>query len=171
MNRSSGQGHGRHQQKLRLGSCNLVDQIQQVPAAAPRSSPPSQRGPLSHTLCIRYGRRSFHLQKSTCSSCGYPAARIRKSKLRSMFLMCNERSTVGWAMDGTSIGDEQDGANKPRRRSSICSSSCSWRNKSESLLLLCCPGVTIHSSRGVAEPLLRLQPPSGELLPVPSSLM
>uniref|UniRef100_A0A453PWX6 60S ribosomal protein L37 n=1 Tax=Aegilops tauschii subsp. strangulata TaxID=200361 RepID=A0A453PWX6_AEGTS len=56
---------------------------------APRSSPPSQRGPLSHTLCIRYGRRSFHLQKSTCSSCGYPAARIRKSKLRSMFLMCN----------------------------------------------------------------------------------
>uniref|UniRef100_A0A453PWJ2 60S ribosomal protein L37 n=1 Tax=Aegilops tauschii subsp. strangulata TaxID=200361 RepID=A0A453PWJ2_AEGTS len=59
---------------------------------APRSSPPSQRGPLSHTLCIRYGRRSFHLQKSTCSSCGYPAARIRKSKLRSMFLMCNEFS-------------------------------------------------------------------------------
>ncbi|CAD6252202.1 unnamed protein product [Miscanthus lutarioriparius] len=32
----------------------------------------------THTLCIRCGRRSFHLQKSTCSSCGYPAARIRK---------------------------------------------------------------------------------------------
>ncbi|XP_073356475.1 uncharacterized protein [Aegilops tauschii subsp. strangulata] len=64
-------------------------------------------------------------------------------------------------LDGTSIGDEQDGANKPRRRrSSIRSSSCSWRNNSESLLLLCCPGVAIHSSRGVAEPLLRLQPPS-----------
>uniref|UniRef100_A0A453EGK2 60S ribosomal protein L37 n=1 Tax=Aegilops tauschii subsp. strangulata TaxID=200361 RepID=A0A453EGK2_AEGTS len=45
---------------------------------APRSSPPSQRGPLSHMLCIRYGRRSFHLQKITCSSCGYPVARIRK---------------------------------------------------------------------------------------------
>ncbi|EMS59543.1 60S ribosomal protein L37 [Triticum urartu] len=29
-------------------------------------------------FCIRCGRRSFHLQKSTCSSCGYPAARIRK---------------------------------------------------------------------------------------------
>ncbi|XP_028548960.1 60S ribosomal protein L37-1 [Dendrobium catenatum] len=32
----------------------------------------------THTLCVRCGRRSFHLQKSTCSSCGYPAARIRK---------------------------------------------------------------------------------------------
>lgn len=32
----------------------------------------------SHTLCRRCGRRSFHIQKSTCSSCGYPAAKIRK---------------------------------------------------------------------------------------------
>ncbi|KAI4978344.1 hypothetical protein ZWY2020_014898 [Hordeum vulgare] len=32
----------------------------------------------THMLCIRYGRRSFHLQKSTCSSCVYPASRIRK---------------------------------------------------------------------------------------------
>lgn len=31
----------------------------------------------SHTLCRRCGRRSFHIQKKTCSSCGYPAARIR----------------------------------------------------------------------------------------------
>ncbi|KAI4975041.1 hypothetical protein ZWY2020_048648, partial [Hordeum vulgare] len=42
-----------------------------------------------HTLCIRCGRRSFHLQKSTCSSCGYPAARIRN-------LSCS-RSRVGTA--------------------------------------------------------------------------
>ncbi|TGZ84326.1 60S ribosomal protein L37 [Ascodesmis nigricans] len=32
----------------------------------------------SHTLCRRCGRRSFHIQKSTCSSCGYPAAKVRK---------------------------------------------------------------------------------------------
>ncbi|KAK9845344.1 hypothetical protein WJX81_003929 [Elliptochloris bilobata] len=32
----------------------------------------------THTLCRRCGRRSFHIQKSTCSSCGYPAATIRK---------------------------------------------------------------------------------------------
>mmetsp|Transcript_29904 Transcript_29904/g.53539 ORF Transcript_29904/g.53539 Transcript_29904/m.53539 type:complete len:97 (-) Transcript_29904:150-440(-) len=32
----------------------------------------------SHTLCRRCGRRSFHIQKSTCSYCGYPSARIRK---------------------------------------------------------------------------------------------
>ncbi|KAI8475152.1 MAG: ribosomal protein L37 component of cytosolic 80S ribosome and 60S large subunit [Monoraphidium minutum] len=31
----------------------------------------------THTLCRRCGRRSYHIQKSTCSSCGYPAARIR----------------------------------------------------------------------------------------------
>ncbi|KAI5000854.1 hypothetical protein ZWY2020_010813 [Hordeum vulgare] len=29
---------------------------------------------------IRCGSCSFHLQKSTCSSCGYPAARIQKCK-------------------------------------------------------------------------------------------
>eukprot|EP00227_Mantoniella_beaufortii_P011618 CAMPEP_0197576274 /NCGR_PEP_ID=MMETSP1326-20131121/1347_1 /TAXON_ID=1155430 /ORGANISM="Genus nov. species nov., Strain RCC2288" /LENGTH=96 /DNA_ID=CAMNT_0043139151 /DNA_START=56 /DNA_END=346 /DNA_ORIENTATION=- len=31
----------------------------------------------SHTLCRRCGRRSYHIQKSTCASCGYPAARKR----------------------------------------------------------------------------------------------
>ncbi|SCU95717.1 LAFA_0G01838g1_1 [Lachancea sp. 'fantastica'] len=31
----------------------------------------------SHTLCNRCGRRSFHIQKKTCSSCGYPAAKMR----------------------------------------------------------------------------------------------
>ncbi|SLM38429.1 60s ribosomal protein l37 [Lasallia pustulata] len=32
----------------------------------------------THTLCRRCGRRSFHIQKHTCSSCGYPAAKIRQ---------------------------------------------------------------------------------------------
>lgn len=32
----------------------------------------------SHTLCRRCGRRSYHIQKSTCASCGYPAAKTRK---------------------------------------------------------------------------------------------
>jgi ribosomal protein L37E len=31
----------------------------------------------THTLCRRCGRRSYHIQKSTCASCGYPAARKR----------------------------------------------------------------------------------------------
>ncbi|KAI4964969.1 hypothetical protein ZWY2020_057735 [Hordeum vulgare] len=34
----------------------------------------------THTLCIRYGCRNFHMQKSTCSLCGYPTARFRKCK-------------------------------------------------------------------------------------------
>ncbi|KAJ4374235.1 60S ribosomal protein L37B [Neocucurbitaria cava] len=32
----------------------------------------------THTLCRRCGRRSLHVQKHTCSSCGYPAAKTRK---------------------------------------------------------------------------------------------
>uniref|UniRef100_A0A915D5D0 Ribosomal protein L37 n=1 Tax=Ditylenchus dipsaci TaxID=166011 RepID=A0A915D5D0_9BILA len=31
----------------------------------------------THTLCRRCGRSSFHCQKHSCSSCGYPAARKR----------------------------------------------------------------------------------------------
>ncbi|KAI3919587.1 hypothetical protein MKX01_018410, partial [Papaver californicum] len=27
----------------------------------------------THTLCVRCGRRSYHLQKSRCTACGYPA--------------------------------------------------------------------------------------------------
>ncbi|WPT10926.1 60S ribosomal protein L37-A [Picochlorum sp. SENEW3] len=32
----------------------------------------------SHTICRRCGKRSFHKQKATCASCGYPASKIRK---------------------------------------------------------------------------------------------
>merc|ERR1712168_516748 len=31
----------------------------------------------SHTLCVRCGRSSYHIQKKTCASCGYPSARNR----------------------------------------------------------------------------------------------
>ncbi|KAH7373945.1 hypothetical protein KP509_17G080500 [Ceratopteris richardii] len=31
----------------------------------------------SHTLCRRCGRTSFHIQKSRCAACAYPAKRIR----------------------------------------------------------------------------------------------
>ncbi|KAF2323361.1 hypothetical protein GH714_034839 [Hevea brasiliensis] len=34
----------------------------------------------THTLCVRCGRRSFHLQKSRCAACAFPAARKRKFK-------------------------------------------------------------------------------------------
>ncbi|KAG6081423.1 hypothetical protein E4U30_001980 [Claviceps sp. LM220 group G6] len=32
----------------------------------------------THTLCRRCGRRSLHIQKHECSSCGYPSAKTRK---------------------------------------------------------------------------------------------
>ncbi|KAE9555803.1 hypothetical protein FO519_001017 [Halicephalobus sp. NKZ332] len=31
----------------------------------------------THTFCRRCGRSSYHIQKKTCASCGYPAARKR----------------------------------------------------------------------------------------------
>ena len=32
----------------------------------------------THTLCPRCGRKSFHIQKTTCGSCGYPRAKMRR---------------------------------------------------------------------------------------------
>eukprot|EP00616_Rhizochromulina_sp_CCMP1243_P004626 CAMPEP_0118970234 /NCGR_PEP_ID=MMETSP1173-20130426/7180_1 /TAXON_ID=1034831 /ORGANISM="Rhizochromulina marina cf, Strain CCMP1243" /LENGTH=94 /DNA_ID=CAMNT_0006919571 /DNA_START=61 /DNA_END=345 /DNA_ORIENTATION=+ len=32
----------------------------------------------THTTCRRCGKVSFHLQKKKCSSCGYPAAQMRR---------------------------------------------------------------------------------------------
>ncbi|KAG5186238.1 ribosomal protein L37e-domain-containing protein [Tribonema minus] len=32
----------------------------------------------THTACRRCGKTSFHKQKKTCSSCGYPAAKMRR---------------------------------------------------------------------------------------------
>ncbi|KAL7451990.1 hypothetical protein ACHAWC_003737 [Mediolabrus comicus] len=31
----------------------------------------------SHTACRRCGKVSYHIQKKTCSSCGYPAKKMR----------------------------------------------------------------------------------------------
>jgi len=32
----------------------------------------------THTICRRCNKVSFHIQKKTCASCGFPAAKIRK---------------------------------------------------------------------------------------------
>uniref|UniRef100_A0A2K6NXT2 Ribosomal protein L37 n=1 Tax=Rhinopithecus roxellana TaxID=61622 RepID=A0A2K6NXT2_RHIRO len=32
----------------------------------------------THTLCRRCGSKAYHLQKSTCGKCGYPAKHKRK---------------------------------------------------------------------------------------------
>nr|ABW23192.1 ribosomal protein rpl37 [Arenicola marina] len=32
----------------------------------------------THTLCRRCGGRCYHIQKKTCSRCGYPTPRMRK---------------------------------------------------------------------------------------------
>jgi len=31
----------------------------------------------THVLCVRCGRRSFHVQKARCAACAYPAAKKR----------------------------------------------------------------------------------------------
>eukprot|EP00621_Florenciella_sp_RCC1693_P014586 CAMPEP_0182529244 /NCGR_PEP_ID=MMETSP1323-20130603/5037_1 /TAXON_ID=236787 /ORGANISM="Florenciella parvula, Strain RCC1693" /LENGTH=95 /DNA_ID=CAMNT_0024738435 /DNA_START=43 /DNA_END=330 /DNA_ORIENTATION=+ len=32
----------------------------------------------THTTCRRCGKVSYHLQKKVCSSCGYPAAKMKR---------------------------------------------------------------------------------------------
>lgn len=32
----------------------------------------------THTLCVRCGRRSFHIQQARCSSCAFPAKKMRR---------------------------------------------------------------------------------------------
>eukprot|EP01115_Flamella_aegyptia_P009147 TRINITY_DN387_c0_g2_i1.p1 TRINITY_DN387_c0_g2~~TRINITY_DN387_c0_g2_i1.p1 ORF type:complete len:90 (-),score=15.69 TRINITY_DN387_c0_g2_i1:104-373(-) len=32
----------------------------------------------THTLCRRCGKRSYHIQKQRCASCGYPAPKMRR---------------------------------------------------------------------------------------------
>ena len=48
----------------------------------------------SHTLCVRCGRKAYHIQKKTCAQCGYPAARIRKC----MYSQLVENSTLKHGM-------------------------------------------------------------------------
>merc|ERR1712151_192613 len=31
----------------------------------------------THTLCVRCGRKSYHIQKKVCGACGFPSARKR----------------------------------------------------------------------------------------------
>lgn len=37
-----------------------------------------KRNGKTHFLCIRCGKRAYHLQKKRCASCGYPSARKRR---------------------------------------------------------------------------------------------
>ncbi|KAK1803618.1 hypothetical protein P4O66_021030, partial [Electrophorus voltai] len=46
----------------------------------------------THTLCRRCGSKAYHLQKSTCGKCGYPAKRKRKYNWSAK---AKRRSTTG----------------------------------------------------------------------------
>ncbi|KAI8565521.1 hypothetical protein RHMOL_Rhmol03G0266300 [Rhododendron molle] len=54
--------------------CLCVDELKQGKG----TSSFGKRRNKTHTLCVRCGRRSFHLQKSRCVSCGFPSPRLRK---------------------------------------------------------------------------------------------
>ncbi|KAI5272864.1 hypothetical protein E4T47_03891 [Aureobasidium subglaciale] len=48
------------------------------PRAAKGTGSFGKRHNKTHVLCRRCGSRSLHVQKHTCSNCGYPSASIRK---------------------------------------------------------------------------------------------
>merc|ERR1712107_257572 len=47
----------------------------------------------THTLCRRCGKSSYHIQKSTCASCGYPSPKMRKYNWSSKALRRRTTST------------------------------------------------------------------------------
>uniref|UniRef100_A0A4X2KWC5 Large ribosomal subunit protein eL37 n=1 Tax=Vombatus ursinus TaxID=29139 RepID=A0A4X2KWC5_VOMUR len=46
-----------------------------------------------HTLCHRCGSKAYHLQKSTCGKCGYPAKCKRKYNWSAKVKRCNITGT------------------------------------------------------------------------------
>lgn len=54
----------------------------------------------SHTLCRRCGKRSYHIQKSTCAACGYPSAHLRNCTPPPDLLSCPPRSQAPLAVQG-----------------------------------------------------------------------
>ncbi|ANQ05744.1 60S ribosomal protein L37, partial [Plasmodium cynomolgi strain B] len=51
-----------------------------------------KRNGKSHFLCIRCGKRSYHLQKKKCASCGYPSAKKRRFNWS---IKAKRRNTIG----------------------------------------------------------------------------
>lgn len=52
----------------------------------------------THTLCRRCGSKAYHLQKSTCGKCGYPAKRKRKCKCLDLYMNCHSSTFVRFAL-------------------------------------------------------------------------
>jgi ribosomal protein L37E len=57
--------------------------VSRQPCPLPVTWDAGKRRNKSHTICRRCGRKSFHIQKGTCSGCGYPAPRQRRCELGS----------------------------------------------------------------------------------------
>ncbi|CDU17431.1 hypothetical protein YYC_02743 [Plasmodium yoelii 17X] len=51
-----------------------------------------KRNGKSHFLCLRCGKRSYHLQKKRCASCGYPDAKKRRYNWS---VKAKRRNTIG----------------------------------------------------------------------------
>ncbi|XP_018883120.2 large ribosomal subunit protein eL37-like [Gorilla gorilla gorilla] len=47
----------------------------------------------THKLCHQYGSKAYHLQKSTCGKCGYPAKHKRKYNWSAEAQRCNATGT------------------------------------------------------------------------------
>ncbi|KAM8813470.1 large ribosomal subunit protein eL37, partial [Rhynchonycteris naso] len=52
--------------------------VRPIPLQTKGTSSFGKRRNKTHTLCRRCGSKAYHLQKSTCGKCGYPAKRKRK---------------------------------------------------------------------------------------------
>uniref|UniRef100_A0A2K6MWZ1 Ribosomal protein L37 n=1 Tax=Rhinopithecus bieti TaxID=61621 RepID=A0A2K6MWZ1_RHIBE len=74
----------------------------------------------THTLCRRCGSKAYHLQKSTCGKCGYPAKRKRKYNWSAK---AKRRNTTGTGRMRFRHGFREGTTPKPKRAAVAASSS------------------------------------------------
>ncbi|XP_043845603.1 60S ribosomal protein L37-like [Dromiciops gliroides] len=82
------------------------------------------------TLCLRCGSKAYHLQKSTCGKCGYPAKGKRKHNWSAKAKQCNSTGTGTGRMSHLKFvyrpfrnGFHEGRTPKPKRKAVAASSS------------------------------------------------
>mmetsp|Transcript_115411 Transcript_115411/g.320893 ORF Transcript_115411/g.320893 Transcript_115411/m.320893 type:complete len:159 (+) Transcript_115411:93-569(+) len=54
-----------------------VFEVPQLPGGGDGTEAMGKKNKHTHGLCVRCGKRSYHMQKKRCASCGYPAKKMR----------------------------------------------------------------------------------------------
>mmetsp|Transcript_27034 Transcript_27034/g.76711 ORF Transcript_27034/g.76711 Transcript_27034/m.76711 type:complete len:157 (+) Transcript_27034:85-555(+) len=56
---------------------STVFEVARLPGGGDGTEAMGKKNKHTHGLCVRCGKRSYHMQKKRCASCGYPAKKMR----------------------------------------------------------------------------------------------